>query len=195
LNGTSSAGKSTLAWKLQEYLEQDYYWLSNDAFSDMPHNKQYDRDRTGTFRTAITMLYRTVRLFVEDGKNVIIDHVMTYDDKGDCEELFDCAKFMQGIPVLFVFVSCPLEELNRREIARGDRIIGNAEGQFHKLLPADTYDLVVDTYANTTEKCAELIIDKQKSVLSDPNYVTAFDRILMKKSASSHEEGYKWIQV
>lgn len=181
LNGTSSSGKSTLAWKLQEYLEEDYYWLSNDAFTDMPHNKQYDRDWHGTFRTAIDMLYRTVRLFVEDGKNVIIDHVLLDDIRGN-EELLNCVKFMQGIHVMFVFVSCPIEELIRREKSRGDREAGNAEKQFAHLYPANIYDFVVDTYSNTTEKCAELIIGKHNNMLSDLNYVTAFERMLKEKS-------------
>lgn len=195
LNGASSAGKSTLAWKLQEYMDQDYYWLSNDAFTDMPHNKQYDRDWTETYRTAITMLYRTVRLFIEDGKNVIIDHVMTNNEKGVCEELFDCVKFMHGIHVMFLFVTCPLEELNRREKARGDRKIGNAESQFDKLLPAKMYDFTVDTYADTTEKCAELIIQKHNNILSDPNYVTAFERMYMERSTSLQAGKYEWIRV
>ena len=195
LNGTSSAGKSTLAWKLQEYMEKDYYWLSNDAFTDMPHNKQYDRDWSGTYRTAITMLYRTVRLFVEDGKNVIIDHVMTNDDKGVCEELIDCVKFMHGIHVMFLFVSCPLDELNRREKARGDRNIGNAESQFIKLMPTDIYDFVVNTYDDTTEKCAELIIEKHNIILNDPSYVTAFESMYINKSPYLQSEKYQWIRV
>lgn len=193
LNGTSSAGKSTLAWKIQEYHVEDYYWLSNDAFTDMTHNKQYDRDRAKTFKTAITMLYRTVLLYIEDGKNVIIDHVMLNDDEGICEELRDCVKFMHGYHVMFVSVNCPIEELLRREKSRGDREIGNAGNQFIHALPADMYDFVVDTYANTTEKCAELIIEKQKSMLGDPNYVTAFERMYSEKSHSLQKEGYKWI--
>ena len=174
LNGTSSAGKSTLAWKLQEYLEDDYYWLSSDAFTDMPHNRQYARDWLGTFRIAIDMLYRTTRLFVEDEKNVIIDHVILDDENGR-EEFRHCVKYMHGISVMFIFVSCPIEELVRREKARGDREIGNAEKQFVQLLQTDAYDFVVDTHANTTEKCAELIIEKHKAIISDPNNVTAFE--------------------
>ena len=78
-NGTSSAGKSTLSWEIQGQSEEEYYWLSNDAFTDMPHNSYYDKDRQGTFDRAIMMMYKTVLLYTENGYNVVIDHVLLDD--------------------------------------------------------------------------------------------------------------------
>ena len=103
LNGTSSAGKSTLSWAIQEQSDAEYYWLSNDAFTDMPHNKYYEKDWRATFHTAISMMYKTVRLYTEHGLNVIIDHVLLDDAHGN-QELAECLELMRGIPVTFVFV-------------------------------------------------------------------------------------------
>jgi len=96
---------------------------------------------------------------------------------------------------MFLFVSCPLDELNRREKARGDRNIGNAESQFIKLMPTDIYDFVVNTYDDTTEKCAELIIEKHNIILNDPSYVTAFESMYINKSPYLQSEKYQWIRV
>jgi chloramphenicol 3-O phosphotransferase len=120
LNGTSSSGKSTLSWELQAQSAEEYYWLSNDAFTDMPHNAYYDRDRMKTYATAISMLFKTAMLFLSNGINVIIDHVMLDDESGKMQELLDCVETLRDAHVLFVFVSCPLDELNRRELARQD---------------------------------------------------------------------------
>lgn len=176
LNGTSSSGKSTLSWELQSQSAEEYYWLSNDAFTDMPHNSYYDRDRTKTYATAISMLFKTAMLFLSNGINVIIDHVMLDDESGKSQELLDCVETLRDAHVLFVFVSCPLDELNRRELARQDRAIGLAKSQYEKLLPEDFYDIVVDTCANTTEECARQILRKQQSMIQN-NEPTAFDRM------------------
>jgi chloramphenicol 3-O phosphotransferase len=44
----------------------------------------------------------------------------------ECDWLADYYRRFEGYPVLFVLVECPLEELERREKARGDRQIGQA---------------------------------------------------------------------
>ena len=69
---------------------------------------------------------------------------------------------MHDYPVLFVQVTSPLEELRRRERERGDREIGQGESQVAKLDPQDMYDIIVDTYNNTTVECADKIIDLLK---------------------------------
>ena len=77
----------------------------------------------------------------------------------------------------FVHVKCPLEKLKEREIQRGDRDIGNAEGQFHKLYPDNIYDLVVDTDADSTENCAARVLSKHEQLLKGEITPSAFDRI------------------
>jgi len=76
-------------------------------------------------------------------------------------------------PVLFVLVTCPLEELRRREKERGDRIIGQAEEQLLELMPQSMYDITVDTYTNTSEECADKIIE----MLDNIEKCTAFKNL------------------
>jgi chloramphenicol 3-O phosphotransferase len=77
---------------------------------------------------------------------------------------------MHGYPVLFVRVTCPVEELRRREKERGDRGIGQGESQLTQLDPQDTYDITVDTHTSTKEECADKIIE----LLNHPEKFTAF---------------------
>lgn len=176
LNGTSSAGKSTLSWEIQGQSDEEYYWLSNDAFTDMPHNTYYERDAKGTFHKAIAMMYKAVLLYVDNGINVIIDHVMLDDDQD--KELMECARYFQDVHVTFVFVRCPLEELKRRELARGDREIGNAEKQYLSLYPESLYGVIVDTHVSSTSDCAAMILSENARLLADSNAKTAFVKLL-----------------
>ena len=177
LNGTSSAGKSTLSWQIQEQSDAEYYWLSNDAFTDMPHNKYYDIDRQGTFTKAITMMYKTVLLYTANGYNVIIDHVLLDDEHGR-SELAECAELFREIHVTFVHVKCPLEKLKEREVKRGDREIGNAERQYKKLYPDEVYDIIVDTHSTSIENCASIVISGHEQFLKGDAYQTSFARML-----------------
>lgn len=67
---------------------------------------------------------RTIAMFSDKGVNLIIDQFLhnTYT-------LNDCLESFQDYPVLFVGVYCPLDELELREIARGDRTIGKSKAQ------------------------------------------------------------------
>ena len=161
----------------------------------MPHNKQYARDSAETFRIAITMLYRTVRMVAESGRHVVVDHVMLYDDTGACDELWDCVRFMHGLPVLFAFVDCPVEELIKRETARGDREIGMAERQHRTLLPESMYDITINTHTATVEQCAESIIQKQNVMHNTAGYIAAFERLYNEMPAATRAADYKWLCI
>ena len=70
-------------------------------------------------------------------------------------------KFVEALneyPILYVNVTCPLEELRRREKER-DRQIGSSESDLKWIASQCTYDITVDTHANTSEECANKIIE------------------------------------
>lgn len=157
LNGVSSSGKTTLTKALQNKLSEPYYWLANDTFVDMSPDKLLETDWYEAEYQALTMLHNTAKLFSDMGKGVIIDQVLLRGQKG--ELLNECVDLLQNNPVLFVHVTCSLDELRKREKERGDRNIGQAEGQLALLEPQETYDLTVDTSENATEQCADEIIE------------------------------------
>ena len=128
----------------------------------------------------MSAFFGCVKTFSDNGLNVIVDTIFTTDVHFaliNCLNVFpDC-----DYPVLFVHVTCPLEELRRREKERGDRKIGWGESLLSKLYPQDTYDISVDTYNNTKEECADRIIE-----LSDyPEKFTAF-KILWSQRSKEH---------
>jgi chloramphenicol 3-O-phosphotransferase len=174
LNGVSSAGKTTLAKSLQKKLEAPYFWLSIDTFCDMNPSKLWETEPVKAVLQAYTMLSHVIKLYSDEGYNVIADNVLQRVQQYN--PLVDYVNLLHDYPVLFVHVTCLLEELRRREKERGDRKTGQAEQQLQLLEPQDTYDLTVDTYYNTTDECADMIIQN----LSNCDNISAFE-ILFKR--------------
>lgn len=56
-----------------------------------------------------------------------------------------------------VAVHCELGELERRELARGDRVIGQARGQFDIVHKGVAYDFKIDTTRLTASDAAERV--------------------------------------
>jgi chloramphenicol 3-O-phosphotransferase len=169
LNGVSSSGKSTLAKILQSRLSEPFYLLSNDMFCDMAPEKFWDINASETCDRALKGMYYTIKTFSDIGINVIVDDVFLRE--GDYDRLGECLKLLHDYDVLFVHVVCSsLDELRRREKERGDRGIGQGESQLAILDPQDTYDITVDTFANSKEECADKIIE----LLNYPEKFTAF---------------------
>ena len=178
LNGVSSSGKSTLARALQETLKQPYYWMSEDTFTFILPDKfnifKNDTiDNGEIWDQAIINYYHAIKMYSDRGCNVIVDGV--FDD----EEWVDMlVEILHNNPVLFVHVTCPEEELIKRELSRGDREIGLAIEQLALLSPKEqVYDITVDTHANTIEECTGIII----VLLDNPDNYKAFGLLREKK--------------
>lgn len=157
LNGVSSSGKTTLAKALQAALPEPYFLLSADTFYNMMPEKQRD---VSTFVKAMTGMSHTIRAYSDAGIHVIVDHVLL-KLYGTLEE---CVALLHDHAVLFVHVTCPLEELRRREKERGDRTAGQAERQLAELHPQDTYDLTVNTFGSPLEECVSQITARLHSI-------------------------------
>lgn len=153
LNGPSSAGKTTLSWELQTKAPGFWYWLALDYFFDAVPSQLWERDEGKGFRNAFDLHHDCVRLLSDQGKDVIMDTVLC-----SRESISSFAQKLADCPVTMVKVICPVEELNRRELARGDRDIGLAAGQAEIIARQNNYDLTVDTHGDSTEECARQII-------------------------------------
>jgi len=175
LNGVSSSGKSTLAKVLQARLSEPFYVLANDMFTNdiVSPDKFIEMDWRKTYHRILTGMYHAVRAFSDISINVIVDDVFLTED----DRLEQCVELLHDYPVLFVHVTCPTDELRRREKERGDRGIGQGESQISILNPQSTYDITVDNYKNTNEECADMIIE----LLDFPEKLTAFKTICSQK--------------
>jgi chloramphenicol 3-O phosphotransferase len=165
LNGCTSAGKSSIAKSLQETLPQPHLVTGiDDAFAMLPnrmHNNNdgfyFDRDPNGLVRLNFGEFgFATLRAhqhaataLAKSGMGLILDEVLL------SKELLDLwTVALQGLDVFWVGVHCDLDELERREIARGDRVPGQARGQFELVHRYAAYDLEVDTTAQAPAECA-----------------------------------------
>jgi chloramphenicol 3-O phosphotransferase len=159
LNGISSAGKTSIAQVLQRTLSEPYLQVSIDAFEDMlPGPSQVGGRFTWEelFPKLLAGFHRSIAALAGVGSNLIVDHVMVYRE-GWASTLADCMESLEPFAVYFVGVRCSLEELMRREQARGDRFIGTAERQFPRVHRHILYDVEVDTTRTSPEVCAEQI--------------------------------------
>jgi len=166
LNGVSSSGKTTLAKSLQEQLIDPFYWLAADNFFDMIPKKYLNHDNMTIIEKTISISHHAIKFFSDMGVNTIVDQILSQENW-----MYECVKLLYEYPVIFVHVTCPLEELQRREKERGDRGIGWAENQLQQLNPKDNiYDITVDTYNETKEECVKKIIE----FMNKSKEVTAF---------------------
>ena len=164
LNGVSSAGKTTLAKVLQERLSSPYFHMDVDTFCLMAPQKFLVDDYSLQHRF-VTNMFQAVKLFSDEGFNIVAPCAFL-EGYGFLEK---CVTLLHSYPVLLVHVTCPLEELRRREKERGDRPIGSVDNMLPMLIPKDTYDIVVDTCKFSTEECADKIIE----MLNNPDKFTA----------------------
>jgi len=157
VHGASSAGKSTLCKALQNALPEPFWHYSIDHLRDsgvLPRA----RFRCGDFRWAehraafFTGFHHSVVAFAEAGNNLIVEHIIeTAAMKESLVRLFS------PFDVYFVAVHCPLDELERREKARGDRPLGDARRDFATVHTFGPFDDEVDATRPLSENVAQVL--------------------------------------
>ena len=156
LNGTSSAGKTSIARAQQARLDAPYHHVQLDAFRAMEPAGYWDgweQWDPGVLDVRLAALNRAMHAAVAElsrhGQGVIFDTVL---DKRDAwhyllEDLAHC-------PVYLVGVACSVEVLSQRERTRGDRAIGLAARQAPFVHADKEYDFQVDTTDCSADQCA-----------------------------------------
>jgi chloramphenicol 3-O phosphotransferase len=186
LNGSSSAGKTTLSRAMQASISHPYLCVGFDDFVFFSAPRYYRRADNGTqtetddftrqgvqmlttsspgepksitavfgpvFRRIMDTMAPAVRTMVDMGNPVIFDHVL--HDRGMFES---CQRAFDGLAVFTVGVFCPLDILEARERARGDRVIGRARGLADVVHSFCDYDVVVDTGRTQLNDCVAEIM-------------------------------------
>ncbi len=186
LNGCSSAGKTTLALKLQQILPDPYQHIALDQFRDgLPSRLRglnapegapgaqglnvVPVDREGEKLTEIRFgehgervlkgMRRSVAAFTELGANVIVDDLLFKR-----EYLEDYANVLDPARTWFIGVVCDLDVINAREAQRIGRFPGTAASHYESVHAHGVdYDLVVDTTRNSPRACADAIKQRLES--------------------------------
>jgi chloramphenicol 3-O phosphotransferase len=99
-----------------------------------------------------SLLLETMRNFVIDAGRKGLDCVV--DEVCHAPEIEDYRRGLQGCDVRFVKVTAPIEVIEQREKARGDRLIGLAREQSGHLHEGIDYDAEVDTSLSQPRECA-----------------------------------------
>ncbi|WP_078551959.1 chloramphenicol phosphotransferase CPT family protein [Bacillus alkalicellulosilyticus] len=164
LNGTSSSGKTSISEKMKELITEPCAYVSLDDFVGIYQEKylHYFTARKEVIKDTLlddasmliinkilSLMHSSIAGFSLLGYTVIVDTVL--QEKSFLEELL---KELTNFPVFIIGVHCPLEELEKREIARGNREIGLAKFQYDLVHNNRIYDFEVDTFANNSTECA-----------------------------------------
>ncbi|MYT31326.1 MULTISPECIES: AAA family ATPase [unclassified Streptomyces] len=181
LNGTSSSGKSSIARELLDILDEGvFFHMAVDGFGAMRTRRELDgAELDAALRRTRMGFHRSIAAMAEVGNDIVVDHVLS-----EPWRLLDCLTVLPPEDVLFVGVHCPLDELARREQARGDRPPGLAEHQYDLVHRHGDYDLECDTGALGARECAQQI----KEFLPyrpDPNAFTRLRRRLLTEGGQS----------
>ncbi|MEJ0064390.1 MAG: AAA family ATPase [Caulobacteraceae bacterium] len=167
LNGTSSAGKSSLTLALQARLPfvrmgiDDFIyerapvgWFgATEGFQRVPRDggmiMEYGPEALKLWRA----YHRSVRVCVAEGLKVVVDDAIITR-----ELLDDWLTALADVEVFFVGVHCTPEELTLREIARRDRGTGVALASIKRVHAHALYDLEIDSTSTPSSALAAEII-------------------------------------
>jgi chloramphenicol 3-O phosphotransferase len=200
LNGTSSAGKSTLANAVQDVMDAPYLCLGIDCFFDAlpqryvarlapdvvpsPHAHEgfvwictepgghgFRELRVGPVGQRLwSGMRHAAGALARRGNHVILDDVIL-----DHEALVDYAAALDGVPTLLVGVTCPPTVLEAREGARGDRVRGLAAAWLPLVeTHAPPYDITVNTSLSSPQEGALAI----KAAAKQKPWSRAFTRLM-----------------
>ena len=184
LNGTSSAGKTTLSKGLQQALPECWQHVALDQFRDGLPDKyrglNAPADTTGALglnvipdsrdgqpftrihfgedgQTLLRGMRRAMRALVDEGVNIIIDDIIL--EPGFLTDYLDA---FTGCDVWFVGVRCDLAIIEEREQARLGRFPGTAFGHSEICHAHGIYDIEVDTGSSDPEHCVESVVSRMK---------------------------------
>ncbi len=170
LNGPGSVGKSSVARALQARAGGPLLHLSMDGFCEMLPERCWDdsdffrfetrEGRDGPLTEVITgpkgsallaVMQGTVAALAGQGFDLVVDDVWLNGEPADY------AALLTGHEVWRVGLTAPIEVLEAREAARGDRTPGLSRAQVERAHKGVRYDLLLDMSTMTADEAADRI--------------------------------------
>ncbi len=179
LNGPSSAGKSSLIKVLQQLWPRPLFATGIDVLLiGWPETFVLDHDESAPAKELdalhivagygpapssvpkVNDAFLTISLHAHEswaamnrsGVDVVVDHCIIEP------VIREQAKSVL-LGAFWIGVTCDVEELVRREAARGDRYIGFASGTSAVVHQSMDYDMVIDTTSTPPEQLARMVFD------------------------------------
>ncbi|KQV68162.1 chloramphenicol phosphotransferase [Rhizobium sp. Root1220] len=197
LNGAPRSGKSSIVKAVQSQFDGPWMNFGVDTYNEMtperylpgiglrPGGERPDLEELVPFLYA--SLYESIAIHAGLGLNVVADlgHHDAYSQPLGI--LADCARRLEGLPVLFVGVRCPIEVIMKRR----ELVVPGRESLYSAATETGTvpdpvrrwqeevhipgiYDLELDTSVLTPAECAEAIRQQLDIGIPEPS---AFERI------------------
>lgn len=177
IHGISSVGKSTVGGLLQEMMDEPYLRIGFDTFiKNMPkdfiafdksehygmcfnqndvNGQTFAELSFGTSGTALLNAMPSVfKALADAGNSLIVEICLSPIDMGN--KFFDA---LEGHNVFFVELYAPLEIIEQREKARGDRLPGTARYLYFNMQDRE-FDLSIDTAKMDPKGIALMIKEK-----------------------------------
>ncbi len=169
LNGTSSAGKTSILTELQKKLPQLYLLAGLDKFLNfLPESyfklPQWNEvmglsNRSGPIGDVlISGMHRSIRALLDSGNNVLADQVFI-----NSNWVAEAASLFSGCEAYLIGIHCPKEFIVQREKDRKNRTLGSSALQFDVVHQVTEYDFSIDSSLNSPEKNAEIILEFLKT--------------------------------
>jgi chloramphenicol 3-O phosphotransferase len=170
LNGTSSSGKTSAARALQREWREPLLYVNNDAFIYM-FSEAVLKEKTNLPKVLppiLSAFHRSLPLLAGCGFPMVVDAVIEQD-----AWMRECVTLLADYNVIFIGVHCSVDELDRREVARGNRHVGFARWQFDRVHRFGPYDFELHTDRLTPEQCGRELAMLLRSAAAG----TAFPRL------------------
>jgi chloramphenicol 3-O phosphotransferase len=159
LNGTSSAGKSSIAKAWVAAQPGSWLCCGLDLMQDMLAARYFERPVWGNIlgvrgrdeavaHTLVRGLHASLAAMSREGISAIADHVLFWP-----EWVGWLARALHDRPAYLVGVRCPLEVAVAREQSRKNRTLGQVAEQYDVVHAHCSYDVEVDTSVLATEQC------------------------------------------
>lgn len=162
VNGASSSGKSTLCSALQATLDEPFWHFSIDHLRDakvlpMQRIKNGDFSWSSMRPAFFDGFHRCLPALASAGNNLIVEHIIETE-----EWQTRLTGLLAPFDTFLVRVYCPLAELERRELVRGDRRPGEARNDFETIYAFGTCDIQIDL-TEPLEKNVDAVISAWKA--------------------------------
>ena len=157
INGASSAGKSTLARAFLDTVDVPFLHYSFDLFIDggaLPQAqiKAGVVDWQAIRPNVFAGFRATLAALLQAGNNLVVDYIIETQPEFD-----DLMGHLAPFDVYWVGLHCSLEELERREIARGNRRVGDAARDLMVVHTFTAYDLELQSEDGVEVNVARLL--------------------------------------
>lgn len=177
LNGVPCAGKSTLMKTFQDMSEEPFFSIGMDTFTDyvipqkwysagkldgiLGHIQKNEEGKDvmevyygPVAQDLLTIMHGAIAIALRNRNNVIVDHLTFYPEWYD-----QLQQLTKEFDPIWVKVTLPFDELERREAIRKKSPISCARMYHERIHNNIPYTLTIDTSTVTPQEGAQLLFD------------------------------------